>query len=150
MPVGLTPLPGGLLFTADSIEYGTEIWRIDPVRPSIYGDLDFDKDVDSVDLMLLLSNWTGPLSPGESILTYSQGDSDQDGDIDSGDLLEFLAAWTGVTAAAEPSQPQSTALDDWGSIPSFDGEGNDESKTDELLESQLSDEVFADSQWRTS
>ena len=67
------------------------------VRP---GDIDFDDDVDTADLLEFLAGYTGPSDspiPGVSI---ENGDLDVDGDVDTVDLLELMGLWTGAEAQA--------------------------------------------------
>ncbi|MFO0912705.1 MAG: hypothetical protein U0795_07095 [Pirellulales bacterium] len=72
------------------------------------GDYDADTDVDSSDLLQVLSSWTGALDEPSATADYTNGDFDFDFDVDSADLLEFLENWTGalggraVLAVPEP------------------------------------------------
>jgi hypothetical protein len=62
------------------------------------GDLDADADVDSSDLLSLLSGWTGAQAEPDPTITFASGDMDGDFDVDSSDLLVFLSGWTGASA----------------------------------------------------
>ncbi|MFO0915905.1 MAG: hypothetical protein U0795_23300 [Pirellulales bacterium] len=68
------------------------------------GDFDVDGDVDSVDLLEIVADWTGSLSSGEGSADSRSGDLDGDADVDSADLVEFLGHWTGQLEAASPEE----------------------------------------------
>lgn len=63
------------------------------------GDFDFDSDVDSSDLLDLVSSYTGALEDPMPGMSLTSGDLDGDGDVDSADVLDFLSRWTGSLAA---------------------------------------------------
>lgn len=68
------------------------------------GDLDNDTDVDSDDLLQMLTGWTGFLNAPDPTVRFEQGDLDGDFDVDSGDLVLFISGWTGALAGREASQ----------------------------------------------
>jgi hypothetical protein len=54
-------------------------------------DLDFDGDVDTADLLIILGNLGGDKYCPEGEICWS--DIDMDGDVDTADLLELLGHW---------------------------------------------------------
>jgi hypothetical protein len=75
--------------------------RCAPLDPVLPGDLDQDLDVDTLDLLTFLANFTGSLEPGTGGRSFLEGDLDGDADIDTGDLLALIAAWTGSQNAEQ-------------------------------------------------
>lgn len=86
----------GLADTNDRVEW------VEEIKDTIFGDADFDKDVDFVDF-LALSNRFG--NPGG----WTQGDFDGTGDINFPDFLVLSAAF-GTTATAEAVPEPGTNL----------------------------------------
>jgi hypothetical protein len=64
-------------------------------------DLDFDGDIDTADLLILLGNW-GYCLEGE--ICWS--DIDMDGDVDTGDLLSLLGQWPQQCGGGSGEIPQ--------------------------------------------
>ena len=62
----------------------------------LVGDLDGDKDVDSVDQNTFVSNWSGASLVGD-LKTFADGDFDFDQDVDTDDHTSLLISWTGAT-----------------------------------------------------
>jgi hypothetical protein len=63
----------------------------DSLRIPMYGDTDYDGDVDLTDLTNFTSGWYG--TQGEQ--TWETGDFDGDGDVDLTDLTSFTGGWYG-------------------------------------------------------
>ena len=63
------------------------------------GDFDLDGDVDSADVTILVTNWTGAQTSSLG-KTYLQGDADADGDVDGADRTAQVTNWTGAQAEA--------------------------------------------------
>lgn len=76
------------------------------VTAALLGDLDFDGDVDGVDLSLSFGGFSGPNILGESWVT---GDLDGDGDTDGVDLSYSFGSFTGPLTPANIPEP-STAI----------------------------------------
>ncbi|MFO0916547.1 MAG: hypothetical protein U0795_26565 [Pirellulales bacterium] len=66
-----------------------------PPASALYGDFDGDWDVDSADMLQLLSGWSGADQPTTSP-DFSAGDVDGDGDVDTSDVLNMLVNWSGA------------------------------------------------------
>ncbi|MFO0916559.1 MAG: PEP-CTERM sorting domain-containing protein [Pirellulales bacterium] len=87
---------------------------------ALCGDLNLDGDVDSDDLLNVLSNFTGAQEPGEGSSRFLDGDCDADLDVDSADMLTFLESWTGAVGASgmvlAATQPQLMVIPEPGTI----------------------------------
>lgn len=70
-------------------------------------DLDFDGDVDGVDLGVMFANFNGP---GGGIPGNPDTDLDNDGDVDGVDLAVVFALFTGPLAPASVPEPSSLVL----------------------------------------
>lgn len=72
------------------------------------GDLDFDGDVDGVDIAMLFGNFTGP---GGSFCKFAEdGDLDGDGDVDGVDIATVFSNFTGPLSPAAVPEPASLAM----------------------------------------
>ena len=71
------------------------LFLINDLMQTRVGDLDVDGDVDSADITVLATNWTGASQAGEGS-TYGTGDVDFDGDVDAADRLLIVQNWTGA------------------------------------------------------
>lgn len=87
---------------------------------ALCGDLNQDGDVDSDDLLNVLSNFTGAQEAGEGTSRFLDGDCDADLDVDSADMLSFLESWTGAVGASgvvlAATQPQLMVIPEPGTI----------------------------------
>lgn len=78
---------------------GTDIGSVELQNGAgLTSDVDFDGDVDTADLLLLLEGWTGALPEFAGTSGQANGDGDNDGDVDSGDVIVMLEQWTGAAA----------------------------------------------------
>ena len=83
-------------------------WNLDELyttgKVSVWrtGDVDRDGNIDTLDLTILLTNWTGVMEPCADPSLAPLGDFDLDCDVDSLDLTLLLANWTGAIAALPP------------------------------------------------
>jgi hypothetical protein len=88
--IGLGDLPAGTY--DENTPYGHFQLDFDPF---LFGDTDFDGDVDTGDLTTMYQNYNGATGSGKNM---SNGDTDYDGDVDTGDLTTMYQNYTGATA----------------------------------------------------
>lgn len=111
-PKDLIAVGDQIFFTAGDPVHGRQLYTL---ADSLDGDLDWDGDVDSADMVLFLEGWTGAQEPGTGNVLCSEGDLDQDQDADSADLLLFLSSWTGAQGASGLRDASTLATTDIGS-----------------------------------
>src|SRR5690606_33204187 len=68
---------------------------------SLIGDADDDADVDSADLNIVISRWTGSQDLGFGQRRFEDGDFDFDADVDSADMNLLILNWSGAQSAVE-------------------------------------------------
>ena len=77
---------------------------------ALAGDFDMDGDVDTADMNILNTNWTGSQMEGDPSITFADGDADGDGDVDSMDAMIVMQSWTGAMMGG--GMPGTDSVDD--------------------------------------
>jgi len=75
-----------------------------------YGDLNLDGFVDTVDLTISMSNYTGPF---ESQKGWASGDTDGDGDVDTADITRAIQNFTSRKAPSLRPDPSWLPVGEW-------------------------------------
>lgn len=106
-------LPGVYFISVESNgEYedlGAYTLKMEGLAPRIPvpGDLDYDGDVDGVDIVRFFSTYTGENNGPPS---YPRADFDTDGDVDGSDISKAFVAYTGSLTPANVPEPASLAM----------------------------------------
>ena len=86
-------------FALSTNRWGTQITQLLVDNPNfLFGDLDFDGDVDNADVLVAIASFTG--AGGSMVKTYAEGDMDGDGDVDNADMIVFISNFTGSMASS--------------------------------------------------
>jgi hypothetical protein len=102
LPVGLTQES---LESSISLHWAVSAHKLPHVEMDLValpmpalGDTDRDSDVDTVDQLMLMENWTGTQEPGTAGKIFDEGDFDFDEDVDTNDMLILIEGWTGAAS----------------------------------------------------